>query len=114
MILAADPSNRAPLNGFQYVLVAVSATYDGPGSSHLTPATSLHAIGILNVAHSSANSFCGKLPSPDLDLDNPLVFKGGKISGYAACWMVLAGDAATLELYHQPLLSNHQVWFALR
>lgn len=112
-ILAADASNHAPLAGFQYVLVAVSATYGGSGSSHLTPATSLHAIGAANVAHSTSNSFCGKLPSPELDIDNPLVFHGGKISGNAACWMVPAGDVSTLEMYYQPLLASTRVWFAL-
>jgi hypothetical protein len=112
-ILAADPGNSAPLNGMQYVLVAVSATYNGPGSAHLTPATSFHAIGASNVGHTSANSFCGKLPSPDLDLDNPIVYKGHTIAGYAACWMVPTADVPSLELYYQPLLVPAQVWFAL-
>jgi hypothetical protein len=112
-ILGADPANSPPLNGLQYVLVTISAIYEGAGSSHLTPGTSLHSIGASNVAHSTANSFCGKLPSPNLDLDNPLVFKGGTISGYAACWMVAAGDVSSLEMYYQPLLSTTPVWFAL-
>jgi hypothetical protein len=113
-ILAADPGNSAPPPGDQYVLVAVSATYNGPGSSHLTPATSLHAVGTVSgVEHSTSDSFCGKLPSPDLDLDNPLVFKGKTITGYAACWMVAAGDVPTLEMFWQPPLSSQQVWFAL-
>jgi hypothetical protein len=112
-LLAADSANKPPLAAYEYVLVAISATYTGPGSSHLTPTTSLHAIGASNFAHSMSNSFCGQLPSPNLDLTNPLVFKGGTISGYAACWMVAKSDVASLELYYQPLLSNEQVWFAL-
>src|SRR5712692_5131382 len=112
-IIAADPANGPPLSGSQYVLVTISATYGGPGSSHLTPATGLHSIGASNVSHSTSNSFCGKLPSPNLDLDNPLVFKGGTIAGYAACWMVSAGDVPSLEMYYQALLSTTQVWFAL-
>ena len=111
--LAADTSNSLPLLGFQYVLVAVSATYDGSGSSHLTPGSSLRSIGALNIVRTSSNSYCGKLPSPDLDTGNPLVFHGGKISGYAVCWMVLIGDVSGLEMYYQPPLSNTQVWFAL-
>ncbi len=113
-MLAADSANSAPASGDQYVLVAVSATYGGAGSSHLTPGTSFHAVGASEVVHSTSNSFCGKLPSPNLDLDNPLTFKGKTITGYAVCWMVPAADVSTLEMYWQPLLSTAQVWFALR
>jgi hypothetical protein len=112
-ILAADPANKAPLAEFQYVLVSISALYNGAGSSHLTPGTSFHAIGESGFAHSTSNSFCGTLPSPNLDIGNPLVFKGGAITGYAACWMVSKGDVAALEMYYQPLLGHEQVWFAL-
>ncbi len=112
-ILAADPTNKPPLDNFQYVLVSVSATYAGTGSSHLTPSTSFHAIGASGFAHSTANSYCGTLPSPSLDATNPLVFKGGTISGYAACWMVSKADVASLEMYWQPLVGGAQVWFAL-
>jgi hypothetical protein len=112
-ILAADPTNKPPLDGFQYVLVSVSATYNGAGSSHLTPATSFHAMGASGYPHSTSNSYCGTLPAPSLDAANPLVFKGGTISGYAACWMVSKGDISSLELYYQPLFGTTQVWFAL-
>ena len=112
-VLAVDPNNKPPLEGYQYVLVSVSATYGGTGSSHLTPATSLRAIGASGFAHSSSNSFCGTLPSPNLDTTNPLVFGGGTITGYAACWMVAKADVPSLDMYYQPLLGGPQVWFAL-
>jgi hypothetical protein len=112
-ILAADPTNKSPLDGFQYVLVSVSATYNGAGSSHLTPATSLHSIGPSGYVHTTSNSYCGTLPAPSLDALNPLVFKGGTIAGYAVCWMVPKGDVPLLEMYWQPLLGGTQVWFAL-
>jgi hypothetical protein len=112
-VLAVDPNNKPPLDGFQYVLVSVSATYAGVGSSHLTPATSFRAIGTSGFAHSTSNSFCGTLPSPNLDATNPLVFSGGTITGYAACWMVAKADVPSLEMYYQPLLGGPQVWFAL-
>lgn len=112
-ILAADPTNTAPLQGFHYVTVTVTATYSGPGSSHLTPGTSFRAAGASDFDHSTSNSFCGELPLPNLDLTNPLVFSGGTEAGYAACWMVSTADVATLEMYYQPLLSTTRVWFAL-
>jgi hypothetical protein len=95
-------------------MITVTATYTGPGSSHLTPDTSFRAVGASNVDHSTSNSFCGELPPPNLDLTNPLAFNGGTESGYAACWMVTTADIASLEMYYQPLLSTTQVWFALR
>lgn len=112
-ILAADPANASPLPGYRYVLVTVTASYNGAGSSHLSPAASLHAVGASNVEHSTANSFCGELPPPNLDLTNPLVLSGGSESGYAACWMVSAAEIASLEMYHQQPLTTTQVWFAL-
>ena len=113
-ILAADPTNAPPAEGFHYVLVTVTATYNGPGSSHLTPGSSFHAVGASNVDHSTGNSFCGDLPPPNLDLTNPLVFSGGTESGYAVCWMVTTADAASFEMYYETPLSSMQVWFALR
>jgi hypothetical protein len=112
-ILAANPANTAPLQGFQYVLVAVTVAYGGPGNSHLTPGTSLRAVGASGVDYSTSNSFCGQLPPPDLDATNPNVPSGGSESGYVACWMVAAADVASLTMYYRPLLATTQVWFAL-
>jgi hypothetical protein len=113
VILAADPGNAPPLAGNRYVLVTVTATYTGPGSSHLSPATSFRSMGASNVEHTTSNSFCGELPPPNLDLANPLVSSGNSESGYAACWMVAAADVPSLELDYQPLLATSGVWFAL-
>jgi hypothetical protein len=112
-ILGADPSNAAPLAGDRYVLVTVTTTYNGAGSSHLTPATSFRAMSTANVEHTTSNSFCGELPPPNLDMTNPAVPTGASESGYAACWMVSASEVPTLELYYQPLLATSAVWFAL-
>jgi hypothetical protein len=113
-ILAADPTNAAPADGYHYVMVAVTASYDGPGSSHLTPGSSFHAISASNVDHSTSNSFCGALPPPNLDLTNPLVFNGGSESGYAVCWMVTTAEVGSLEMYYELPLSSTRIWFALR
>jgi hypothetical protein len=113
-LLAADPGNKPPSSGFQYVLVSVSARYDGAGSSHLNPHSSLRALGAAGFSYSSFNSFCGTLPAPNLDLDNPLVFSGGTISGYAVCWRVPKDDVSSLVMSYQPLLGKPQLWFALR
>src|SRR5579864_1082760 len=115
VLLGADPKNGPPAFGFQDVMVSVSATYHGPEqSSHLTPATTFHAIGKYNYPYSTASSFCGTLPDPNLDAGNPLTFAGGTIAGNAACWMVAIGDVPSLELYYQAPLSDTRVWFALQ
>jgi len=113
-LLGADPKNGPPPFGLQDVMVSIDATYHGPDeSSHLTPSTTFHAIGRSNYPYSSASSFCGTLPDPNLDADNPLTFAGGTIAGNAACWMVAIGDVPSLELFYQAPLSDTRVWFAL-
>ena len=54
------------------------------------------------------------LPSPNLDLENPLVFEGGIVSGYAACWSVPKGEIDSLVMVYKPPLAKRCVWFALR
>jgi|SRR5579862_376469 len=113
-LLGADPKNAPPPFGFQDVMVAVSATYHGPAeSSHLTPSTTLHAIGKYNYPYSTSTSFCGTLPDPDLDSSNPLTFAGGTIAGNAVCWIVAGGDVPSLEMFFEAPLSDVRVWFAL-
>jgi len=114
-LLGADPKNAPPPFGFQDVMVSISATYHGSDeSSHLTPATTFHAIGKYNYPYSTSTNFCGTLPDPNLDATNPLTFAGGSIAGNAACWMVALGDVSTLEMFYQAPLSDRRVWFALR
>jgi hypothetical protein len=113
-LLAVSPFARSPFPGFQYVLVSISADYTGPGSSHLTPMTSLRAVGASGFRYSSSNAHCGQLPEPNLDVGNPLTFSGGSIAGYAVCWMVRSSDVASLVMYYQPLLhGTAYAWLAL-
>lgn len=113
-LLAADVANKAPPGGTQYVLVSVSATYLGAGGSHLNPASSFKAAGSSDGLYTTFNSNCGVLPRPNLDLEDPLVFRGGTITGYAACWRVPAREAANLALVYHPPFANKRIWFALR
>jgi hypothetical protein len=113
-LLAADPGNKPPGSGLQYVLVSVDATYTGAASSHLSPASSLRAAEGSNAVYSMYNSYCGTLPAPNLDLDNPLVFPGGSVSGYAACWAVPKEEVGSLVMVYAPPHSRTRVWFSLR
>lgn len=111
---AANMFNTAPASGVQDVMVSVSATYTGSGSSHLDSDYALRAVGASNVAYTSFGNSCGVLPDPNLSLADPEVFSGGTVSGNAACWQVSAADVGSLEMFAQPLLGQTQVWFALR
>jgi hypothetical protein len=113
-LLLADPGNGPPPAGFQYVLVSVTASFNGADASHLNSAAGLRATGASNANYSMYNSYCGALPAPNLDLDNPLVFSGGTVSGYAACWSVPKEEVPSLVMYYQPILAKTRVWFALR
>jgi len=115
-IQAANLFNAAPPTGSVDVIVTVSATYTGAGSSHLDSGYTLRAVGASNVSYTSFTNNCGVLPVPHLDLDDPEVFTGGTVSGNAACFQVTASDAGTLVLYTAPLAfpTPAPVWFALR
>jgi hypothetical protein len=114
MVLAANEFNSPPPAGSQDVMVAVSATYSGTGSSHLDSGFTLRAVGAAGVAYTTfdANS-CGVLPDPDLDLNDPEVFSGGTVSGNAACWVVPSSDVSSLVMFSEPFLVDQQVFFAL-
>lgn len=114
-VLAANEFNTPPPAGSQDVMVAVSATYNGSGSSHLDSGFAFRAVGAANVAYTTFdNPTCGVLPDPDLYLDDPEVFAGGTVSGNAACWVVPSSDVASLVMFTEAVGTDQQVFFALR
>lgn len=113
-VLAANIFNKPPAAGSQDVMVTISATYNGQGSSQFNPGNTLHLVGASNVAYVPYTNPCGVMPAPSLYDSNPQTFTGGTISGNGACFQVLTSDIASLELFAQPLGSQTQTWFALR
>jgi hypothetical protein len=115
MVLAANIFNDPPPAGSQFVMVAVSATWNGSGSSHLDSGYVLRAVGAANVAYTTFTSpTCGVLPEPNIDLNDPQVFTGGTVSGNAACWTVPSSDVASLVMFTAPFDTSTNVFFALR
>ncbi len=115
-VLAADPSNTAPPPGYQDYMIAVSATYTGPGSSNLDSSYGMRAMSAwgLGNGYNMLDHDCGVLPNTDLEHNDPAIPTGGTESGYAACWQVLSSDASSLEMYVElPYPSNSVTWFAL-
>jgi hypothetical protein len=115
LVLAANQFNDPPPAGFQFVMVSVSATWNGKGSSHLDSGYALRAVGASNVAYTTFSShYCGVLPDPNLQLDDPQVFTGGTVSGHGACWVVRSSDVPSLVMFTSPFLVSKEVFFALR
>jgi Divergent InlB B-repeat domain len=113
MVLAANQFNDPPPAGSQDVMIAVTATYNGTGSSHLDSGYTFRAVGSANVAYTTFDHSCGVLPAPNLDLDDPTVFTGGTVSGNAACWIVPSSDVSSLVMFAAPFLTSTQTFFAL-
>jgi hypothetical protein len=115
LVLAANPFNVPPSPGRQFFMIAVSATYSGPGSSRLGSGFSMRSVGASQVVYTTFDAeFCGVLPEPNIDLFDPEVFTGGTVSGNAACWSIRSSDAASLVMFYEPLASDQRTWFALR
>ena len=113
-VLAANQFNDPPAPGRQFFMIAVSATYNGAGSSRLRSSFSMRAVGASQVAYTTFDNSCGVLPEPEIDLEDPEVFTGGSVSGNAACWSVLSSDAGSLVMFYEPIASEQRTWFALR
>jgi hypothetical protein len=71
-------------------------------------------VGASNVAYTTFDNSCGVLPEPNLYSDDPETFVGGTVSGNAACWEIVSGDASSLVMFYRPFLGNTTTWFALR
>ena len=113
-VLAANMFNDPPAAGNQFFMIAVTATYSGPGSSKLDSGFAMRAVGASQVQYTTFSNSCGVLPKPEIYVDAPTVFSGGTISGNAACWQVRSSDASSLVMSFEPLVSNKVTWFALR
>jgi hypothetical protein len=95
-------------------MIAVTATYQGSGSSRLDSGFSMRAVGASAVVYTTFTNSCGVLPQPNLALDDPEAFTGGVVSGNAACWAITSSDAESLRMFYQPLAGDTRTWFALR
>ena len=114
-VLAANQFNDPPPAGYQDFMMAVTATYNGTGSSNLDSGFTFRSVGASKVAYTTFDQpTCGVLPEPDIDLNDPQVFSGGTISGNAACWVVKNSDASSLVMFAHRFLADNEVFFALR
>jgi hypothetical protein len=114
IIAAANPNNVNPPAGFTDVLVSITATYTGTGTSFFQPGYTLRATGASKTVYTTFGSLCGIAPTPNLYVTQPQTSTGGTISGIAACYFMPTYDASTLALFAEPPPTSHPkvTWFA--
>lgn len=95
LVLAENQFNDPPVEGRQFFLVGLEATYVGTESSDYWFDLSAKVVGPSNVAYESFEDHCGVIP--DAIDDSGETFPGGSIAGNA-CWSVATDDADGLVL----------------
>jgi hypothetical protein len=114
VILAENMFNEPPEPGTQYVLITISATYEGSDASAvLLAGNAFNLVGESNVAYQTFDPACGVTPD---DFPMTEVFAGGTLTG-TVCFAADAEDVSSLVMYSEEVLSfdsDRRVWFALR
>jgi hypothetical protein len=94
-VLAENEFNDPPAEGRQFLMVEVSATYEGAESEEVFTGLTMTTVGDSAVAYTSFEDTCGVVPG-ELDTFSE-VFPGGTQVGNL-CWHVLTEDAESLVL----------------
>jgi hypothetical protein len=93
-VMNENPYNEPPVEGNQFLMVEVSTTYRGTGSSPVALGLTFSTVGESSVAYSFGD-YCGVIPN---ELDQYAeVFTDGSLSGNL-CWSIKASDAGSLVL----------------
>lgn len=114
LVLAENMFNEPPAEGRQFLMARVTVQYNGDEE----PVTLFGApfefslFGSRGVEYTTFDDSCGVVPE-ELDLFKEL-YKGGSVSGNL-CWSVPSDEVDSLLLRVQiGLVSQHEMWFALR
>lgn len=114
LILAENMFNDPPAPGQQFVMLTISATYEGPEeSSELPTGNAFKLVGDSSVSYISYDPGCGVIPN---DLPRNEVFRGGTITGNI-CFAVDADDVDSLVMFTEDFVTydrDVRAWFALR
>lgn len=106
--IVAIPGNSPPHAGAQYVMLNLSASYTGGGSSTLDQyGDTLQTIGV----HGFAYRRCYEELPPPVLVPYATVYSGQSIAGNV-CYEIASNDADTLMLYYDGY--PRKLWFALR
>lgn len=108
-ILSWDSSNNPPKRGRQFYMVNLQAKRTGKKPGYLHATFYMRAVGPGGTGYSIDKDSCGSIPDPDLEVDDPLVFRNTTITGNI-CWQVRSTDAVKLLMFTAP---GKQIYFAL-
>lgn len=108
-ILSWDSSNNPPKRGRQFYMVNLQAKRTGKKPGYLHAAFYMRAVGLSGFGYTINQNSCGSLPDPDLEIDDPLVFRNTTVQGNV-CWEVRSSDAVKLVMFTAP---GMQIYFAL-
>jgi hypothetical protein len=94
-VMAENQFNDPPVEGNQFFIASVEATYTGTDSSTFWVDMSLKAVGESHVAYEPFDATCGVIPG-DIN-DTGETFPGGTVSGNV-CWSIQTTDADSLVM----------------
>lgn len=114
-ILAAEPLDDPPGAGKQFLLLHVTATFNGPGTAVAWEdlLSGLAAVGPSQIAYNQTDSggSCGTVPDDLQDVGD--VFAGANVAGNV-CFSVRSADAPGLLVYWLDAATQQpSAWFAL-
>jgi hypothetical protein len=113
-VMTENAFNDPPAPGQQFVLITLSATYEGAeSSSQLLAGNAFQLVGESSVAYRSYDPGCGVIPNA---IPLTEVFSGGTITGNI-CFSVNSTDVDSLVMFTEDFVTfddDIRVWFSLR
>jgi hypothetical protein len=111
-VLAENPFNDPPTDGYRFFIVEITATYRGADAESLFIGLTFNAVGSGGVAY-DFSAYCGVIPDPIDDFAD--VLTGDTVTGNI-CWQVATDDADSLVLLAYPGFSfgDDRAFFGLR
>jgi hypothetical protein len=109
LVLAENPYNDPPEEGFRFYVVTIRAQYLGPDSTNFHGSYRLRTLGVGGVVYTN---HCGVIPD---NLPNPELFTNGTVEGNV-CWEVADDDVESLQMFLEPgfFSGAPRTWFALQ
>jgi hypothetical protein len=101
--------NNPPVQGNQFFMARVKASYNGSDSDTFSGSYRLRAVGHSSVGYSTFENSVGVMPD---EIPGSDVFTGGSIEGNIA-WQIKSSDAPLLVMYDSDSSKNNRKYMAL-
>lgn len=99
---AENQFNDPPSEGHRFVMVGISATFEGSGSEAPFAGLTFSAVAASSVAYGSSEASCGVIPDDFPSFTE--VFSGGTVNGNL-CWEIRDSDVTSLLVAADPAFS---------